>query len=726
MKEMTAGRRNNLLLVAVNLVCVALLIGLFVNNSSVYRTRLYDQNISNIKNLNHSSATVAQAVFSYRSQKISDISRYVRANSMDLGQTLSFLRFMNDDPQGSFELIGTDGTGYYVGGLGDAPVPVSYTDSSYGELRQLFAGAAGPKGSGVRYTPEFTDGHTAFKCFAFYTYVNIRAGTKTESYTLMFVSRSDDMMAKFQQNGSYKGLSMALMDSAGSYIIGNPDFKSENLFKYLYVFNDLTLDQRNALSAQVLGSSSGVLTYRDSGGQPCVFVYEKLSGEQWYSVSCLPLSSFDYTERGSRLGILVALVLSVMLVLDILWLNAMNRRLKQSADREKKANQAKTEFLSRMSHDIRTPLNAILGFTGITRSSPQLPQSLQDNMSKIETSGRYLLGIINDVLDMSKAESGKVELHPQSTDCQRLFSDLCEIFSGEALHRGIELKTDFDLRGHRYLMVDPLRTKQIFSNLLSNAIKFSDSGTAVRWSVAAAPAGPGRVRLASSVSDQGCGMSPEFLKTMFEPFSQEQNTHSNETAGTGLGLAIVSRLVSLMGGTVQAQSALDQGSTFTVTLEFDEGTAAGSRDQPAPGGNEPDALRGRRVLVCEDNALNREIATTLLDSRGMLFETAENGLQGVELFQNSAAGWYSAILMDIRMPVMGGLEATAAIRGLDRPDAKTVPIIAMTANAYDEDIRESLQAGMNAHLAKPFEPDELFSTLEQQLAPDGPRSQPGA
>ena len=717
MKHVTVSKKALLLLVAVNLICFSLIVVLFVNYNTSYKTKLYRQNISNIENLNRSSGTVAQAMFGFQSHKIRDIACYIEAEHMNLNQVIIYLSLMNNDASGALELVGTDYTGYISGGGdNDITAPISYKDSTYAELHSLFSAAKAGSTGDVDYTPEFTDAYSAFRSFAFYTYVGIKGESETSYYTLMLVSRSDEMMEKIQQRGSYDELSTALIDNAGNYIMRNPNFKSNNFFKYIYVFNELTLDEKNVLSGEVMSSANGTLRYKDSEGRECVFLYNRLADESWYSVSCVPLETFDNFMPGNQLTILVTALLSVMLIADILWLNRLNRRLKQSVEREKKANNAKTEFLSRMSHDIRTPLNAILGFVAIMRDSSTIDPIFRANLNKIDVSGRYLLGIINDVLDMSKIESGKVELHVQNTDYAALLSGVLEIFSGEAERKGIDLCAKFSLNEVRFLMIDPLRIRQIFSNLLSNAIKFSNSGTTVWWTAEEKRLESGLVQVVSTVTDQGCGMTPEFLKNVFEPFSQEQNIHSGETPGTGLGLSIVNRLVNLMGGTVAVKSEPGHGSAFTVTLSFPEGEDSGV--QRGTGIAEicgETGLQGKRILLCEDNSLNREIAVTLLTSKGAICEEAENGKTGLEMFVASPVGYYDAILMDIRMPVMSGLKASAAIRALDRKDAQTVPIIAMTANAYDEDIQECLGVGMNAHLSKPFEPEQLFKTLERYM-----------
>jgi len=708
------GGKKNLFLLLVNVFCITALVAIFANYSSGYRQKLYDQNVNSIGNLNKSSATVAEAMFSYYAQKLSDMSRYIEANEMNLEDALSYLQCMSADTSGRFELIGTDSSGYVLGaGENGAAVAIAYKDNSYSELHQIFKNAADRGANHVLYTPEFTDAFSAFKCFAFYDYVNVEENGAGKSYTLMFVARSSDLVAKIQQSGNYNDLSTALIDMKGNYIIGNSDFKSENLFKYLYVFNGLTLDQMNSLSGEVLSTDAGTLLYKNSAGKDCVFVYTRQTDAKWYSVSCVPVDSFENNLYGNQLIIWITVILSVLMFINVFSLNKMNRVLKLAAIREKNANEAKSEFLSRVSHDIRTPLNAILGFASITADDSRLAPDLKENLRKINDSGHYLLGILNDVLDMSKIESGKVELRERSENLTRLFNDVLSIFSGEAKRAGITIRTDFELRENEYFIIDSLRTKQIFSNLLSNAIKFSESGTEIYWSVHEEPDEDGRSKIVSVIRDQGRGMSKEFLDKLYEPFTREEGERSDEITGTGLGLAIVKRLVSLMEGTILVESAPGKGTKFTVTIPFRRGEAEVEKNMSMAADDSGDNLRGKRVLICEDNELNREIAAALLDQRGILYDTAENGKIGVDLFSSSSEGFYDIILMDIRMPVMNGLETAAAIRALDRDDARTVPIIALTANAYDEDIRDTAKAGMNAHLAKPFERDEFFAVLSR-------------
>lgn len=392
------------------------------------------------------------------------------------------------------------------------------------------------------------------------------------------------------------------------------------------------------------------------------------------------------------------------------FLDVTQQEKMQAAENEviaaRASSEAKSEFLSRMSHDIRTPLNAIIGFESLALGEDDMPPAVREYLEKIDVSGRYLLGLVNDVLDMEKIESGKLEIHEESTDRLKMLNSIADVFGHQAAEKGIKLTADFSSLGEQWVIMDSLRTRQVYANLLSNAVKFSAFGSEIKWTVADTPAGDGKVMTISAVSDQGCGMSEEFMERMFMPF--EQNSPTDAATGTGLGLPIVKNLIAMMGGTIGVESRPGKGTKFTVTLERKIGVPrAESKDSRDFSG----AFKGCRVLLCEDNDINADITKRLLTKADCEMDRAENGRTGVDKFAASEPGYYDAVLMDVRMPVMDGLETASAMRALDRPDTKGIPIIALSANAFDEDVRKSLAAGMNAHLAKPIDPQELYETL---------------
>jgi signal transduction histidine kinase len=381
------------------------------------------------------------------------------------------------------------------------------------------------------------------------------------------------------------------------------------------------------------------------------------------------------------------------------------------------ANTAKSEFLSRMSHDMRTPLNGIIGMTYITREM-DLPQAAQENLQKIDTSSKFLLNLINDVLDMTKAESGKIELHPEPYSMEDFIRYIEAVIRPLCQEKNQDLIIDAEPAEDVVPLMDELRINQIYFNIFSNAVKYTPEGGTILFRLRCRHLENCRVSAESCVSDTGIGMSRDFQKVIFEPFTQEHRSDISEMRGTGLGLSIVKRLVDAMGGRITVTSEPGVGTSFNLSMEFDcvgaDTCRKAEADVPRQPG-ESSGLRGKHVLLCEDHPLNQEIATALLEKMGLKVELAENGQTGLYMFRRSNIGFYDAILMDIRMPVMGGYEASRAIRALPRADAKTVPIIAMTADAFAEDVQKCFDAGMNAHIAKPIDPGKLLSELSSLL-----------
>ena len=380
------------------------------------------------------------------------------------------------------------------------------------------------------------------------------------------------------------------------------------------------------------------------------------------------------------------------------------------------ANRAKTDFLSRMSHDIRTPLNGIIGMTYLTKTENDL-HKVQQNLDKIETSSKFLLGLINDILDMSKAESGNIELHMEPYPPQEFASYMEAVIKPLVVEKNQTIEYQISLPPGVVPVQDKLRINQIVFNILSNAVKFTPEGGKIHYSAAGTVLADGRMQMHIEIRDNGIGMSEEFQKVIFEPFSQEGRNDNSAQRGTGLGMAITKRLVDRMGGTIRVKSRLGEGTTFFLDLTSDTAPSACPETEPAAEVQEPSnsTLSGRHVLLCEDHPLNQEIAKALLAQKQIIVTAADDGKDGVERFRDSTPDFYDAILMDIRMPVMDGYEAAREIRTMERTDAKTVPIIAMTADAFSDDVHKCLEAGMNAHVAKPIEPDILYSVLEQMI-----------
>jgi len=390
------------------------------------------------------------------------------------------------------------------------------------------------------------------------------------------------------------------------------------------------------------------------------------------------------------------------------------RELAAALAEAQEANAAKTDFLSRMSHDFLTPLNGIIGMGEVARKSDSAAEK-DASIEKMQASGRELLGLVTDILDFSKAEGGWGELYPEPIPREEFEDYFTSVVEPICTDKGLALTSTIDF-GTALPVADERCVSRILLNLVSNAIKFTETGGSVGCSVTLGEVAGGRGTMTLEVSDTGVGMSEQFQRRLFEPFSQEGRVDVDEHRGTGLGLAIVWRLVNVLEGTIDVQSELGRGSIFTVRFACDvlESETAPSEVPLAADGDA--LLDGAHILLCEDHPVNAEIALFLLGDKGASVDHVTDGKQGLERFSASEVGHYDAILMDMRMPEMDGLEATRAIRDLDRPDAHTVPIVAMTANSLVSDVENCLAAGMDAHLAKPYEPEQLYGTLAALIA----------
>ena len=394
-------------------------------------------------------------------------------------------------------------------------------------------------------------------------------------------------------------------------------------------------------------------------------------------------------------------------------LEQKNIALQLAVQRETKANLAKREFLFNMSHDIRTPMNAIIGFTALAQTHIDDRGQVEDYLKKISVSSQHLLSLINDVLDMSRIESGKVTLEAKPVHLPELVHELRDIIQAVVSKKDLSLTLDTVGVENEDVIADPLRLEQILINVLANAVKFTpDGGQISLWIVQKDTAPAGYADFEFHIKDNGIGMSEEFQKHIFEQFARERTSTVSKIQGTGLGMAITKSLVDMMGGRITVKSEQGKGSEFTISLRFPIGEAKTGQTPPAA---KASAFTGKKLLVVEDNELNLEIASTLLKEAGFEVDTAENGKIAVEKVEAASAGRYDLILMDIQMPEMDGYEATRRIRAL--PDAKkaALPIVAMTANAFEDDRKNALHAGMNGHIAKPLDIQKLFQVLSELL-----------
>lgn len=448
--------------------------------------------------------------------------------------------------------------------------------------------------------------------------------------------------------------------------------------------------------------------------------------ENWHVLLFVPTAvlgadSDILLERTLRFFAMVSIVFLVMTVIIIIVImigradkqlvrqkEEANLLLKNAAEEANSASQAKSDFLSHMSHDIRTPINGIMGMTDIAMKNIGNDEKIQDCLNKISGSSQHLLGLINDVLDMSRIESGKTRMKHESFDIRTCIDNCISIIGGQLATRDLEMVRELSKFQYPCLIGDDLHLRQIFINILGNSVKFTPDGGRIYFRALEKEWTDEKVLYRFELADTGIGMKAEYLPHLFEAFSQEDDGTRTNYKGTGLGMAITKEFVEMMGGTIEVESKLNAGTRFSIEIWFDI-------DQDARIGESQVEyqvdLVGMKVLLVEDIELNMEIAQCMLEDEGAEVTPAVNGQEAVDAFSGNPPGTFDMIIMDIMMPVMDGITAAKTIRAMDRPDAKAIPIIAMTANAYEEDIQKTHDAGMNAHLSKPIDIDLMLKTL---------------
>ena len=538
-----------------------------------------------------------------------------------------------------------------------------------------------------------------------------------------------------------------------------PHFQGRNLFRSLerQVYQHKGSFDACLKEAQETGFVCSDITVNKTN---YYMVFKQLSGYSWSMLIFVPENEVAASTRGMiesmiRVFILIMSVLILFCIIAALFvikfrknqelllvktqseekLAQANNRLKEVNSSLKESNQkleetqntvaealaaakaaskAKSDFLANMSHDIRTPMNAIIGMTALIEHDAESPEKIREYTKKVNNSSQHLLGLINEVLDMSKIESGKLVLNSAEFDLKELLEQVEAGFRPQMNAKGQKFSITINQISHNWLIGDNVRVLQILNNLLSNSFKYTPTKGQIRLDVEELKqTSHNYAKICFRVSDNGIGMSSEYLSRIYDSFSREERTTVNTIQGTGLGMSIVKSLVDLMGGSINVDSIQGKGTQFVVVLDFKISERNEKREEKPETVelDENTGLKGMHFLCAEDNELNAEILSELLEIEGASCEICENGQVIVERFEQSKPGEFDMILMDVQMPIMNGYEATKAIRNGTHPLAKTIPIIAMTANAFSEDIQNSLNAGMDAHVSKPVDMKTLIKTV---------------
>ena len=770
-------------------------------------------------------------------QRICDVwARYINSKDMTIEDAASFIRISHVLPNASAHIVYPDTlTGLSTRARQDDPGNYSVSYKQIGFLNDV--SWINHIGESINISRAYTNPVNGEQSIAFCNHISLHdpeTGTLRDAILLRVLPISELEQKWFFPQEEFENAELSMIDANGDYIIKGHSFKNSSFFEFYRSYNATDSASARELFGKVT-SSTGSFTMLNSRGEECILAYTPVdAAEGWTLLSFMPMKDLSVNTENWLLIGFVSAGLLILFVFDLAVMLDFNKKLQAAAREAAAANKAKTDFLSTMSHDIRTPMNAIIGLTTIAEKNLGDTESVGESLRKITMASNHLLTLINDILDISKVESGKLNLSPQTFSIVESVENLVNISHPMIKEKNIEFNFRTSRMKIEYLYADRLRLNQIYINILSNAIKYTEPGGHVSVDMCEdeSPTS-GCVRLTYIVSDTGIGMSPEFMANMYQPFSRQTDSRVNSIQGTGLGLAITKQMVDLMGGTIDCQSEQGKGTTFTVKLDipiadrqredmmldpmdvlivdddeilldsavdtleslgltadraesglealgmiahrhetgrdysvvildwkmpdidgvetvrrirtevdadipillisaYDRSDIEDAAKEAGANGfvskplfrsvlydkinellgteaksiepeNDYSDLQGMNILIAEDNDINWEIISALLGMFGITTERAENGRICVEKMIQAAEGRYALIFMDIQMPEMNGLDATRKIRALDDPWASSIPIIAMTADAFSENVTECLNAGMNGHIAKPID-----------------------
>jgi len=705
-----------------------------------------------------SMRSVASIALLDAKQACRDDAAYINKKNMSLSEALNYLNDANTEESIMYHIIDYDTyTGYSSKADEKGNITVDY--SSFSSVFDISIDIIknGYADGNLCITSSYTNPTTHRQSIGFLHDVNIvEENGIIKTYLLIRVIRTDDIISKWVFPGLYADAELSLITASGAYIIKSESLKNQNFWEYVRINNEIGYDDAEKIRDELYADSSAIKELKDAADNDAYYVCVPFSNdsEGMYYVAYIPVDSLKQNQLDYSLMLIVFSGMILLIFFNGIYIIYINLKLKKSNEAAIKASKAKSEFLSSMSHDIRTPMNAILGMTAIAKENTGDKDKTDKYLGKIEAAGNQMLTLINDVLDISKIESNSMVFNETDVDILKLFGEELDIIEVQAGNKNITVKNSVDNIIYNRVRVDEIRLKQIFTNLLSNAVKYTNENGRIKVGLREEEIiESDSVNLIFTVEDNGIGMSKEFMKVMFDPFSRMVDTRVNKIQGTGLGLAITSKIVKLMNGKIDCESEEGKGTKIEVTIKV-QGLSEAEPGRETANINEINKdkinkndiksiakeLGEVKFLVAEDNDMNWEIISTMLSMYGFESVRAENGKAAVEMLKENNE--YDVVLMDVQMPIMNGIEATKEIRKLGikgRTDSASkandsknykgkkgnngdnggneeyIPIIAMTADAFAEDVKKCLDAGMDAHMSKPVDIKKLFIAVKQIL-----------
>ena len=737
------------LLWGIGVVSLAIILTLLIVSQTYIRNLVYHERLSQMEEVTHQMFRSLDDVIDTHWSDVDVQCNYLYNTPLetdtDLYRYLNKLSELSNYPEKQTELVAVDASGRY------------YTEhGSMGLLREMDYLADSPQRvSYVSNSLTVNDSRMVF-LEQLATPITLQSGETEITLRYFGISQSMTQLNDYFRYDAYENNnSVYVLDNNGFKLFNANDtelLKGHNVYTVLsqmsYLHGSSFAEAKEQLARTGSCYSNAVLD-----GTEYFYALRQMKNAQWTLAFLVP-AEYVAVNTQKLINIAMGIIIGFAVVLSItaisvgwfflrekqqrelrvekeanLRLEQYNIQLTKANDEMRKAqviaadalqtaeraSKAKTDFLSNMSHDIRTPMNAIIGITILMKNELHQPEKLAEHLGKLESSGQLLLGIINDILDMSRIESGKTTLNVEKMNLPKQISQLDSIIRQQAGQRSQTFTVESHLQ-HENVLADPNRLKQVLMNILSNAVKYTPTGGHIRLELDELPRNEHYARYRFVVQDDGIGMSEDYQKTLFEPFTREEKSGTNKVQGTGLGMAITKSVVDLMGGSISVESATDKGTRFEVVLEFPIDTEADTvqEAQMLPEEGEiASPLSGMKFLCAEDNAINAEILQMLLEASGASCTICSDGQEIVDTFAGVKPGDYDIILMDVQMPIMDGLEATRRIRSGENPLGKTIPILAMTANAFLEDMQKSKEAGMDEHLSKPVDIRALEQTVKR-------------
>ena len=714
MKNRNKSRITTILIIVINVIFV---VGLFFAEFQYINTtkkQTIAKNKESFLNTNTSLVSMTDNYLVGESHLCRSWSNYLNSNVQSIDNAIEFVKESISDTDVMGHIIyktKTNLTGLSTKASASSPTNFNVDYSSIKDM--VFT----TKEEGVKISSSYINPINGSPSIAFYNDIKLLdpddPTKQVDAYLLRVVLRDNFRKRWTFPSGSFTHLEVTIIDKEGNYIISGKSFKNSNFFEFYKSYNKST-DESIARLKEDIVTNAGLLTMLNSIGEECYIAHSNfLNAVDWIILTSTPAKDITSVSVDWVLITILGIGLAALFIIDLVVLLILNKNLTETAKVAESASRAKTVFLSNMSHEIRTPMNAIVGFNNIALNDPSISPKVREYLTKSEASAEHLLQLINDILDMSRIESGKMVIKNEEFSFVDMIEYINSTFNAHCHDNELVYSYECNDQIDEYFIGDAMKLRQVLINILGNAVKFTDKGGKVSLKVLKKSDDEEKTEIQFEISDTGIGISKEFLPHLFESFSQENTSATNKHGSSGIGLAITKNIVEMMGGTIQVDSEKGVGTTFTIVVSLQKSHNDHNKEEESKV-NEIN-FTGKHILIADDMEINAEILQIILEEKGIIVDVADNGKVAVEKFEQSKPGYYSAIMMDVRMPVMDGFEATRTIRSLNRSDAKEIPIIALTANAFEEDIQKSLQSGLNAHLTKPIQVDVLFETLSRLI-----------